>query len=159
MAATTALARTLKNLTPPPMLPQMTVQELQDLLMDNEVQNFDPVAEAFKVYDPHSTGFVDSEILRSIFQNLGFGEISDEDLGILVETGDKDKDGRISLQDFRNMLAEGEKVAAASSTETAEAPKEAAPEDATEPKAGGGSLNSEGGEKLYCYSYSNDFSL
>jgi Ca2+-binding EF-hand superfamily protein len=112
------------------MLPQMTVQELQDLLMDNEVQNFDPVAEAFKVYDPHSTGFVDSEILRSIFQNLGFGEISDEDLGILVETGDKDKDGRISLQDFRNMLAEGEKVAAASSTETAEAPKEAAPEEA-----------------------------
>ncbi|GMI46794.1 hypothetical protein TrCOL_g2479 [Triparma columacea] len=109
---------------------EMTVQELQDLLMDNEVQNFDPVAEAFKVYDPHSTGFVDSEILRSIFQNLGFGEISDEDLGILVETGDKDKDGRISLQDFRNMLAEGEKVAAASSTETAEAPKEAAPEEA-----------------------------
>ena len=63
--------------------------------MDNEVQNFDPVAEAFKVYDPNSTGFVDAEILRSIFQNLGFGDISDEDLSILVETGDKDKDGRI----------------------------------------------------------------
>ncbi|GMI06240.1 hypothetical protein TrRE_jg11014 [Triparma retinervis] len=96
--------------------------------------------EAFKVYDPHSTGFVDSEILRSIFENLGFGEISDEDLGILVETGDKDKDGRISLQDFRNMLAEGEKAAAtASSTESAKAPKEAVPEDATgEDKAEGG---------------------
>ncbi|GMH93655.1 hypothetical protein TrVE_jg2048 [Triparma verrucosa] len=83
---------------------EMTVQDLQDLLTDNEIQNFDPVAEAFKVYDPHSTGYVDSEILRNIFQSLGFGDISDEDLSILVETGDVDKDGRVSLADFRNML-------------------------------------------------------
>ncbi len=83
---------------------ELTVDDLRDLLMNNEVQAFDPVAEAFKVYDPHGTGYVDSEILRNIFQNLGFGDISDEDLQILIETGDGDRDGKISLKDFRNML-------------------------------------------------------
>lgn len=40
-----------------------------------------------------------------MFQSLGFGEISDEDLQILVETADSDKDGKISLSDFRGMLS------------------------------------------------------
>ena len=43
-----------------------------------QVKNFDPVAEAFKVYDPSNTGFVDTEVLREIFQSLGFGEITDD---------------------------------------------------------------------------------
>mmetsp|Transcript_75686 Transcript_75686/g.152079 ORF Transcript_75686/g.152079 Transcript_75686/m.152079 type:complete len:206 (-) Transcript_75686:133-750(-) len=84
--------------------PELTEQDLRELLADNEVVNFDPVAEAFKCYDPHSTGYVDLETLRAMFTNLGFGEVTDDDLQILVETGDSDGDGRISLADFRNML-------------------------------------------------------
>ena len=61
--------------------------------------------EAFKVYDPQGTGFVDHETLRSIFENLGYGEITDEDLAVLVETADADGDGKISLDDFRGMLS------------------------------------------------------
>ena len=53
--------------------------------------------EAFKVYDPDGTGFVDTDVLRSMFENLGFGEVTDEDLMILIETGDVDKDGKINL--------------------------------------------------------------
>lgn len=56
-----------------------------------QVSNFDPVAEAFKVYDPHGSGFVDPGVLRDIFQHLGFGEISEEDLHILIETADVDQ--------------------------------------------------------------------
>ena len=57
---------------------EMSFDELRDLLIDNEVKNFDPVAEAFKVYDPEGSGFVDTEVLRSIFESLGFGEITDD---------------------------------------------------------------------------------
>ena len=57
---------------------EMSFEELHDLLIDNEVKNFDPVAEAFKVYDPENSGFVDTEVLRSIFESLGFGEITDD---------------------------------------------------------------------------------
>ena len=38
------------------------------------------------------------------FEALGFGEITDQDLDILIETGDGDGDGRISLADFRGMV-------------------------------------------------------
>ena len=84
--------------------PELTLSDLKDLLLDNEVTNFDPVAEAFKVYDPDGTGFVDIRTLQGMFENLGFGEVTDEDLTILIETGDTDKDGRISLSDFRGMM-------------------------------------------------------
>jgi calmodulin len=83
---------------------EISLEELSQLLGDNEVVGFDPIAEAFKVYDPHQTGYIDSEILRNVFQSLGFGDISDENLKILIETADGDKDGRISLLDFRGML-------------------------------------------------------
>jgi len=83
---------------------EMTLDDLRELLKDNEITNFDPMAEAFKAYDPQGTGYVDTEVLRNVFQNLGFGEITDEDLQILVETGDVDGDGKISLADFRGMI-------------------------------------------------------
>lgn len=90
---------------------ELTLEDLKDLLLDNEVTNFDPVAEAFKVYDPELTGYVDSEVLRNIFSSLGFGDITDEDLQILIETGDVDKDGKISLEDFRHMLESNREIA------------------------------------------------
>ena len=62
------------------------------------------MAEAFKVYDPQGTGYVDTTVLRGIFEKLGFGTITEEDVKILVETADVDKDGRISLEDFRRMV-------------------------------------------------------
>ncbi|CAM9261679.1 unnamed protein product [Hapterophycus canaliculatus] len=82
---------------------EMNLDDLQDVLLDNEVTNFDPVAEAFKAYDPSETGFMDTEILRSIFDNLGFGQLSDDDLAVLVEAADGDGDGRIGIVDFRGM--------------------------------------------------------
>ncbi|KAH8053672.1 hypothetical protein JL720_14630 [Aureococcus anophagefferens] len=81
---------------------EMTLEDLKELLLENEVKNFDPVAEAFKVYD--RTARASPTVLRSIFENLGFGEITDDDLTILTETGDVDGDGKISLMDFRKML-------------------------------------------------------
>ena len=41
-----------------------------DLLKDNQLTNFDPVKEAFKVYDPNDTGFVDMEVLASGFSRI-----------------------------------------------------------------------------------------
>ncbi|CAN0367140.1 unnamed protein product [Ectocarpus sp. 12 AP-2014] len=82
---------------------EMTMDDLREVLLENEVTNFDPVTEAFKAYDPSETGFMDTEILRSIFDNLGFGKMSDEDLAILVEAADGDGDGRVGISDFREM--------------------------------------------------------
>ena len=45
-----------------------------------------------------------SEVVKEFFANLGYGEISDEDAKIILETADGDKDGRIGLEDFRMMV-------------------------------------------------------
>mmetsp|Transcript_44958 Transcript_44958/g.113945 ORF Transcript_44958/g.113945 Transcript_44958/m.113945 type:complete len:187 (+) Transcript_44958:41-601(+) len=88
--------------------PEITFEELYALLKDNQLTNFDPVKEAFKVYDPHNTGFVDMDMIKSFFKDLGYGDISDEDAKIILETADSDKDGRIGLDDFRKMVPFGQ---------------------------------------------------
>lgn len=63
---------------------ELTLDSLRALLMDNEIADFDPVAEAFKVYDPEGTGYVDIDLMKKIFEKLGFEDLSDEDVEILV---------------------------------------------------------------------------
>jgi len=63
---------------------EMTVQDLKDLLIDNEVTNFDPIAEAFKAYDPAGEGCISAAKLREVFENFGFGEITDHEIEIIT---------------------------------------------------------------------------
>eukprot|EP00933_Yihiella_yeosuensis_P014808 TRINITY_DN13117_c0_g3_i1.p1 TRINITY_DN13117_c0_g3~~TRINITY_DN13117_c0_g3_i1.p1 ORF type:complete len:180 (+),score=41.42 TRINITY_DN13117_c0_g3_i1:139-678(+) len=88
--------------------PEISFDELYALLKDNQLTNFDPVKEAFKVYDPNNTGFVDMDVVKHFFKELGYGEISDEDAKIILETVDNDKDQRIGLDDFRMMVPFGQ---------------------------------------------------
>jgi len=88
--------------------PEITFEQLYALLKDNQLTNFDPVKEAFKVYDPHGTGFLDMDVVKGFFKDLGYGEISDEDAKIILDTADADKDGRIGLEDFRMMVPFGQ---------------------------------------------------
>lgn len=83
---------------------ELTEDYLTALLLTNEVKNFDPVAEAFKAYDPDETGYVAREMLRFVFERLGFGALTDEDLNVLMACADVDGDGRIGLADFRALL-------------------------------------------------------
>merc|ERR1711918_163868 len=83
---------------------EITLKQLTKLLVQNELEDYDPVKEAFKVYDPGNTGYADPEILRNIFKSLEYGEITNEDLQVLISAADVDGDGKISLVDFRGML-------------------------------------------------------
>ncbi|KAJ1637637.1 hypothetical protein T492DRAFT_951239 [Pavlovales sp. CCMP2436] len=85
--------------------PVFTKEVLRRLLESNQLAGFDPIKQAFAVYDPASTGYVDIDTLKRIMSDLGFADITDEDVGVLVGAADVDGDGRISLDDFRNMLA------------------------------------------------------
>eukprot|EP00967_Tisochrysis_lutea_P121016 scaffold198988_cov32-Tisochrysis_lutea.AAC.2 len=73
--------------------------------MNNTQDSYDPVRDAFAVYDPHQTGFIDTGTLRRIFHDLGYGEIADEDVDVLVHIADFDRDGNISLEDFRRLIS------------------------------------------------------
>ena len=81
-----------------------TKETLRSLLENNDLGAYDPVAEAFKAFDPNGTGYADVDTVRHIFGSLGFGEIDDDDLKVLIDSADTDRDGRISLADFRSMM-------------------------------------------------------
>ncbi|TMW61338.1 hypothetical protein Poli38472_012529 [Pythium oligandrum] len=85
---------------------ELTEEYLHALLLTNEVHNFDPMAEAFKAYDPEETGFISRDMLRYVFERLGYGALTEEDVDILIACADHDGDGRISLADFRLLLQE-----------------------------------------------------
>lgn len=82
----------------------ISIKELYDILKYNELEDFDPIAEAFKFYDPEGTGFVDLNRLKEIFSLLGYEELTSGDLQILIECADADLDGKISLDDFRRLI-------------------------------------------------------
>ena len=74
------------------------------MLDDNDISNFDPVEEAFKLYDIGNDGFIDKTRLRDIFQAYGFDGMTKEDVDILAKAADVDGDGKITLSDFRKMM-------------------------------------------------------
>ncbi|KDO28928.1 hypothetical protein SPRG_05801 [Saprolegnia parasitica CBS 223.65] len=84
---------------------EVTEDDLCDLLLQNDVADYDPVADAFRAYDPDDTGYVSFQVLSHLFERLGYGSLSDDDLKVLVATADVDKDGRLNLADFRHLLA------------------------------------------------------
>lgn len=52
-------------------------------------QDFDPAAEAFKVLDPSGSGFVDIDLMKGMLSQMpGIGEVTDEDMKVVIELAD-----------------------------------------------------------------------
>lgn len=66
----------------------LSAADLHELLRENTIGDFDPVGEAFKVYDPHGTGYVDLAVLRRVFQQLGFKNMTEDDVQVLLDSSD-----------------------------------------------------------------------
>jgi hypothetical protein len=54
---------------------ELTLKDLKDLLLDNTVESFDPVAEAFKVRAPIRTLMMKDEHTSDCGKGLGFGDV------------------------------------------------------------------------------------
>lgn len=63
---------------------ELTRHDLEELLLNNEITGYDPVAEAFRVFDPSCEGHISSDRLRDAFAAYGLGELADEELEVLV---------------------------------------------------------------------------
>ena len=89
----------------------LNIDDLYNILVDNELTNFDPVQESFKtIFDPNDNGCLDTSILKQILLNFGYNKITDKDLQILIDITDQDRDGKINLNDFTNMLKNTENL-------------------------------------------------
>lgn len=83
--------------------PFLTEEDIKGILKDNEVV-MDPIAEAFHMLDHSGCGYLTSERIRTIIKNLGHDDLADDELDHLVSVMDSDKDGKVSMTDFRSMV-------------------------------------------------------
>ena len=83
---------------------EMEAEELYELLSKTQIEDFDAVEEAFKLLDVENAGFLTVDTFKSIFEKLRLGTIDPADEEIFREVADNDKDGQISLEDFRAIL-------------------------------------------------------
>ncbi len=82
---------------------ELKAKDLYELLRHNELENFDPLEEAYNLLDPNKTGAIDIARLRSIFTTLGYEDIDKKDVEILNDCLDVNKDGKISIEDLREV--------------------------------------------------------
>ena len=83
---------------------ELEAEDLFKMLQETNIEEFDEVEEAFKLLDVDNQGYLTVETFRSIFEKLGLGSIKEEDEAIFKEVADFDKDGLVSLDDFRQIL-------------------------------------------------------
>jgi len=76
---------------------EIKAKDLFNLLRQNELQDFDPMQEAFNLLDSEKCGSVDIGRLKQVFHVLGYPELDRNDIEILKDSMDLDKDGKISF--------------------------------------------------------------
>ena len=84
---------------------ELTEQELYSILSQYQTNNFDPILEAFKIYDPYDTGYIDFHQLMLIFDKLNL-DANEEDIKELISSiTSNESNEKISLEDFRLLLS------------------------------------------------------
>jgi Ca2+-binding EF-hand superfamily protein len=63
---------------------KISFEELSNLLIKNEIGNFDPTIDAFLALDPMDQGFIDKDKLKNIFNHFSL-HIDDNEMDILMK--------------------------------------------------------------------------
>lgn len=71
------------------------------LLEGDSRENIDNI---FSLFDSEKTGFISVKDLRRIAKEMG-QDVADEDLDDMIKRADADKDGRISHDEFFDLLS------------------------------------------------------
>lgn len=101
---------------------QMTLEELEFVLKDNIIANYDPAKEAWRAFTDER-GHFSVDRFKAMHEALGLQPPSDEDCKILAECAAKD--GKtLNLGDFRQLVAYADSRAAHPKDRIAQPPKE-----------------------------------
>lgn len=67
------------------------------------MDNAEEIAEAFRVFDKHHTGFIKASELRDIMLNLG-EKLTQEEVNEMIREADINGDGQINYEEFINIM-------------------------------------------------------
>nr|GEU87932.1 probable calcium-binding protein CML30 [Tanacetum cinerariifolium] len=72
-----------------------------------EEPSLDEVKQAFGVFDKNNDGYVDAKELQNVLSNMGFLHICESDCRRMIVSYDADKDGKLSFQEFLQVVEDG----------------------------------------------------
>jgi Ca2+-binding EF-hand superfamily protein len=84
---------------------EMKASELFELLKDNELANFDPIAEVFRILDKDNKQAISIDHLQQIFQDLMGTTMDDKDKDILRECLTLEGESKITLESFKKLFS------------------------------------------------------
>jgi Ca2+-binding EF-hand superfamily protein len=79
---------------------------LYAMIQETKFVNFDPLEQAFQELGPDEQGNLDPEHIKRLIEALGLGSIDKKDLHLLQEVADIDKNGKITLEDFKALATD-----------------------------------------------------
>lgn len=83
----------------------MKATELYELLKDNELADFDPITEVYKILDTEKKNDLDIDHLQHIFEELGMGKMDEKDKDILRECLTLEGEDKITLEAFKTLFS------------------------------------------------------
>lgn len=83
---------------------RLSFEELKAILTDNQLDQSDCMHQAFQLFDCEERGYITPDRLSVVFAQLNGRELTPQELRHLHSYADRDKDGRITLEDFRHIM-------------------------------------------------------
>lgn len=81
------------------------VSNRKETKSNSVIDNDDAIVSAFNVFDVNGDGYISSEELRTVLERLGFEEETKSwDCGRMIRAHDKNLDGVIDIEEFKNMM-------------------------------------------------------
>ena len=77
---------------------------LEEMLRDNDLDHWDPSKDCFRIFDPNDTGYLDVSVLQTMLQKMGFSNVTDDEVRLVIHAIDKDNDGKVNIHDFAQAL-------------------------------------------------------
>eukprot|EP00892_Ulva_mutabilis_P011885 jgi/Ulvmu1/9069/UM005_0162.1 len=89
-----------------PLKGRITFSEVKGILMSDSIpKDFDPVLAAFRIFDrDHSSSLSPDELKSFVSQLPEVGQLSKEDMHVMMDLVDADRDGICSFNDFRTFV-------------------------------------------------------
>ncbi|CAB4014341.1 calmodulin 5 [Paramuricea clavata] len=82
----------------------LSIDEFEAFLKKDNSVNYAELREAFDLFDINGNGYISKDELIQAMKKMG-ENLSDKEIGTMIRKADINKDGQVSFEEFKRMMA------------------------------------------------------